>query len=106
MKPKDILQLAVRLLGLVFLYHGLRALPLAVGQIIGSFPRDLSLGIPSGFSFRGFLVGVIMAGWPLLVSYWLLRGAPLIMRIAYPDSAQNSKREEEIGGVRGNKADV
>lgn len=104
MKPKDILQLAVRLLGLVFLYHGLQALPMAVGQIIGSFPHDLGRDMRSVFSFSGFFMGVIMAGWPLLVSYWLLRGAPLIMRIAYPDATATT--QPEPGGVCGDKVDA
>jgi hypothetical protein len=73
MKPKDIFSLAVRLLGLVFLYHGLSALP-----------SVLSLIPPS--SVGSFVNGIIMFAWPLVVAYWLLGGAPLLMCIAYPDA--------------------
>jgi hypothetical protein len=96
MKSKDIFQLAVRLLGLVFLYHGLQALPAAFAQIIGSFPYSYghsdSMGVEltQPGSFGGFVMGVVMVGWPLVVSYWLLRGAPFIMRIAYPDTTTTS----------------
>jgi hypothetical protein len=72
MKPKDLFSLAVRILGLVFLYHGLSALPTL---------------LPTAFSrtVGGLFIAVLMVGWPLLLAYWLLRGAPLLMRIAYPD---------------------
>ena len=107
MKSKDILQLAVRLLGLVFLYHGLQGLPVAVGQIVSSLPhRPHNAGHPftTPMNLGGFLMGVFMVGWPLLVSYWLLRGAPLIMRIAYPDTAEAS--EPRTGEVCGHKGDA
>ncbi len=106
MKPKDIFSLAVRLLGLVFLYHGLQALPVAIGQIIGSFPHDLGGGFSQRVSFSGFMMGIAMSGWPLLVAYWLLRGAPFIMRTAYPDAAPNTKDEAQIGGALAHKADA
>jgi len=77
MNPKDMLQLAVRLLGLVFLYHGLQTLPMAVIQFCTAVP---SLNIGSLFT------SLVMSGWPLAVAYWLLHGAPLIMRIVHPDA--------------------
>jgi hypothetical protein len=43
MKPRDILKLAVRLLGLVFLYNGLQALPTAVIQFFVAVP-NMNLG--------------------------------------------------------------
>jgi len=73
MKPKDIFGLAVRLLGLVFLYHGLSALP----GIVSIIPPN---------SAGNFIGGIIMLGWPWVVAYWLLRGAPALVRLAYPDS--------------------
>ena len=91
MKPKDILQLAVRLLGLVFLYHGLTSLPTLIPMAFSGSATNL-------------FMSVLMVGWPLLVAYWLLRGAPLIMRIAYPDAPKTP--EPEIGGVCGHKVDT
>lgn len=110
MKSKDIFRLAVRLLGLVFLYHGLQALPAALAQIIGSFPYDYGSADVNGIEIRrpgnlgDFVMGVVMVGLPLVVSYWLLRGAPFIMRIAYPDTTTTS--HPEIGGVCEHKDDV
>ena len=82
MKPKDILQLAVRLLGLVFLYQGLQTLPMAVIEFCSAVPS---------FAVRIMFSSLVMAGWPLAVAYWLLRGAPHILRIAYPDAPAGTK---------------
>jgi hypothetical protein len=40
-----------------------------------------------------------MVGWPLLVAFWLLRGAAIIMRTAYPDAPASTKDETQIGGA-------
>ncbi len=72
MKSKDIFSLAVRILGLVFLYHGLSALPTVIPLLLAS-------------NFTNWIAGVLMVAWPLAVAYWLLRGAPLLVRIAYPE---------------------
>jgi hypothetical protein len=77
MTSKDIFKLAVRLLGLGFLYHGLIGLPVAI-------PLFFSSAASNSFA------AVLMFGWPLLVSYWLLRGAPLLVRIAYPEAGERS----------------
>jgi hypothetical protein len=73
MKAKDIFLLAVRLLGLVFLYHGLMALP-AVMQLF--FQRN----------FVSSLIGILLVLWPLAVAWWLIGGAPQLMRLAYPEN--------------------
>jgi hypothetical protein len=52
------------------------------------------------------LPSVVMAGWPLLVAYWLLRGAPPIIGAAYPDSEGRSESETRIGGAPGKQADA
>jgi hypothetical protein len=98
MKPRDILKLAVRLLGLVFLYQGLQAVPTAVVQFCAAIPS-----MNSGM----ILTSLAITGWPLLVAYWLLRGAPLIMRIAYPDGAGGgTEPETQIRGALAKKADA
>jgi len=97
MKPRDILNLAVRLLGLVFLYQGLQALPPAAIQFCSAI---------SNMNSGGILGCLVMAGWPLLVSYWLLRGAPLILRIAYPDASASTEPEMQIGKTLAKKADA
>ena len=88
MKSKDLFKLAVRLLGLVFLYHGLLGLPTLLQLIF------FSAG--SG----NIIMSILMLAWPLLVAYWLLRGAPLLIRIAYPETDGHSKSEQEdVGGI-------
>ena len=89
MKPKDMFSLTVRLLGLVFVYHGLLAFPLAIGQISSTFPSAVN----QAGSFGAFIGCVIIAVWPLLVAYWLLRGAPLIIRVAYPETPASTTDE-------------
>jgi hypothetical protein len=74
MKAKDIFGLVVRLIGLAFLYQGLSAVPMAVSAFCPRFPH---------FVWTNFLPAFIMIVWPLLVSYWMVRGAPPLMRLAY-----------------------
>jgi len=106
MKPKDIFSLAVRLLGLVFLYLGLQALPPAIAQILGSFPHQLGGGYSQPGSFTGFVTGVVMAGWPLCLAYWLVGGASFLMRTAYPDAEAKPTDETKVGGEVSPKAEV
>jgi hypothetical protein len=77
MKAKEvchaIFNLVVRLLGLLFLYHGLSSLP-AVMQIF------------SNRHFSDYIIGSILFLWPLAVAWWLIGGAPQLMERAYPES--------------------
>jgi hypothetical protein len=73
MKTKDIFGLIVRLVGLVFVYNGLVNVPLAISTLSSRF----STGI-----YTTFMTVV----WPLLIAFWMLRGAPPISRIAYPEN--------------------
>ena len=97
MKPDTILQLAVRLLGLVFLYHGIQQVPVGLFQIFSS--------VPSG-NFGGMFTGVVIAGWPLTVSFWLLRGAPFLMRIAYPEPLSGREGQAPNQGVSGQSVEA
>ena len=97
MKPYDILKLAVRLLGLVFLYQGLQALPGGVLQFCGAI---------SDRNFERLFMSFAMVGWPLLVACWLLRGARLIMRVAYPDAVGPTESGRQIGGAIEKKGDA
>jgi hypothetical protein len=73
MTPKSIFSLAVRILGLAFLYRGLEGLP----AILSLFPAG---------SFWNFVNNVVAIAWPFVVAYWLVQGAPLVVRTAYPNS--------------------
>jgi len=72
MNPKSIFSLAVRILGLFFLFRGLMALP----AILSIFPAG---------SFGNFLNNLVAIAWPFVVAYWLIQGAPILVRIAYPN---------------------
>lgn len=78
MTAKDIFSLAIRLIGLLFLYQSLAAVPTAVANFCPVFPH---------FYFRNLVPGAFLVGWPLAVAYYLIRGAPLVVRFAYPEKA-------------------
>src|SRR5687767_8139713 len=103
MKTKDIFSLAVRLLGLVFLYHGLQAFPAAAALFIRAFPHELGPHVSEPMNMGRFFAALLMVGWPLFLAQWLVRGAPLVMRLADADAPA---REQEIGTAMGDKADA
>ena len=76
MKPRDIFKLAVRVLGLAFLYHGLSAVPTVIPLILTS-------------AIGNFVIGVLMIVWPLAVAWWLIGGAPLLTCRAYPQATED-----------------
>ena len=76
MKPRDIFGLAVRLLGLFFLYLCLRA----VSPVL-----DLEAIENAGKS--DIVNAILPIAFNLLVAWWLLGGGPL-MRRAYPDASR------------------
>ena len=82
MKSKEIFSVAVRIIGLAFLYNGLAAVPSAWSFFCPIFPH---------FNFHALLPSLFAVAWPLAVAWWLVRGAPLLIRLAYPKS-------EEPGG--------
>jgi hypothetical protein len=78
MKPKDIFGIAVRFIGLVFLYQGLSSVPTAFASVCPVFPH---------FFIKNLIPSIFVTGWPLVVGYWMVRGAPWLMRRAYPERA-------------------
>lgn len=74
MKSKEIFSVAVRIIGLIFLYQGLSSVPTAVGMVCPAFPH---------FVFRNCLPALFVVGWPLVLAWWMVRGAPWLMRVAY-----------------------
>jgi hypothetical protein len=105
MKPRDIFGLAVRLLGLYFLYLGLRAASLM-----------LDFGAIETASKSDSLNAILPITFNLLVAWWLLGGGLLIRR-AYPEApripdhfrpqaergmpAANSTQSQELTDVGG-----
>ena len=80
MKSKELFGLAVRIIGLVFLYQGLASVPTAAASICPVFPH---------FYFRNLLPSLWLVGWPLAVAYWMVRGAPWLMRLAFPEGVKD-----------------
>ncbi len=72
MKPRDIFKLAVRILGLIFLYHGLMSVPVLFQGIYGSFRNAIGM--------------IIAVGWPLVVALTLLGFAAKFTDFFYPKS--------------------
>ncbi len=70
MNSKELFGLAVRILGLVFFYHAVVSLPLEIGTALGG----------SGFG----MAFVLQLVWHLALAIWLIRGAPLLMKLAFP----------------------
>lgn len=78
---QDIFGLVVRVIGVVFVYQGLSSVPNAVNSICPVFPH---------FLFRNIFPSLLLVGWPLLIGFWLIRGAPFLMRLAYGNSVRES----------------
>ena len=84
MKPKDIFSLAVRLLGLVFVYLGFKTLP-----VVFSNPNTL----------------IIVACY-FAAAWWLIGGAQLLVSRAYPEASSEPQRGTDIPGGVSAKADA
>ena len=78
MKPRDIFGLAVRLMGLFFLYLGLKAVT-----------PMLDLGAVESASKGDIVNAVLPIVFNLTIAWWLLGGG-LLMRRAYPDAPKAS----------------
>lgn len=82
MKSKEIFTLAVRIIGLLFLWQGLTSVPAAINSLFPNFPH---------IYWKNLFPSLVIVGWPLLVAWWLVRGAPWLMRLAYPGEPANSQ---------------
>ena len=85
MKPRDIFGLAVRLLGLFFLYLGLRAVPpiLDFGAIETADKSDI-------------INAILPMVFNLVIAWWLIGGGLLIRR-AYPEASRISHHSHAQG---------
>ena len=78
MKSKDIFCLVIRLVGLIFLYQGLSSVPALISTIwpgAALVPRNIFLTL-------------VMVCWPIAVAFWMVRGAPWLVRLAYSEKDQ------------------
>jgi len=85
---KDIFSLAVRLLGLVFLYLGLRAVT-----------PMLDLGAIETAGKSDVVTAILPIIFNLAVAWWLLGGGFLVRR-AYPESSKIAPRPEAHEGEK------
>ena len=79
MKPKDIFGLAVRLLGLYFLYLGLKALAEMLGSDVIESPEKMDI-----------VYALLPVVFEFIIGWWLLGGG-LLVRRAYPETAKVSE---------------
>ena len=86
---RTIFDLAVRLIGLAFFYQGVSSVPMAVANFCPAFPH---------FNFRTLIPSLFIVGWPLLIGWWLIRGAPWLMRLAFPADVDRPAQAERTGG--------
>ena len=84
MKSKEIFSLAVRLLGLWFVYHGFTNLPMV-------FETSKALL---------FVIFYFGAAW------WLIGGASLLVRRAYPEFGEQSPNATKISGETTPKTEI
>lgn len=88
MKAKDLFCLAIRMLGLVFLYHGLMSVPMTLGGTIHALTR-----MPASVNDGSIITVPFVGLWPFAVALWLFYGAPPVARIAYPTNSDDTKSD-------------
>jgi hypothetical protein len=76
MKSRDILDLVLRLAGVIFLYKGLDGVSIAIANFCPIFPH---------LNFRSLFPSIVLVGCPLAIGWYLFKGAPWLMQQAYPD---------------------
>jgi hypothetical protein len=80
MTPRDWFVLAVRLLGLYFLYH-------AIASLLGIIPAILAtIGLAHAVGTAISFAWVVQVMLYILAALYFLRGAPGIVRFAYSES--------------------
>lgn len=91
MKAKELFGLAVRLIGLLFLYQAISMVPTAIRSVfIPGFPH---------IYWSNVLPSLILVGWPLLAARWLIRGAPALQKLAYGREELSNPGTPEPAGI-------
>jgi hypothetical protein len=93
MTSKDIFGVVIRIIGLGFLYQALAFVPVAIERFCPIFPIPWSY-----LNFRSLIPSLFQIGWRLALAWWMVRGAPWLMRLAYPQT--QNKTPAETAGVR------
>ncbi len=84
MKTRDVFNLAVRLLGLWVLYQAVSLVTGVASLLWEAFITLMYSGIAQ---FGGAFVGLLQLGWYAAVALWLIKGAPWLVRQAYPEQS-------------------
>jgi hypothetical protein len=81
MKAPQLFGLALRVMGLIFLYDALSGFPGGFFKLIAHLT-----------AFKVWSAIEIIAGtlWPLALALWFLRGAPWLMQLTYPSESRDS----------------
>jgi hypothetical protein len=74
---KGIFCLVIRLIGVAFLYQALEAVPIIFATVYA---------VPWSLGHKDLITRLLMMAWQLAVAYWLVRGAPQLVRLAYPEA--------------------
>jgi hypothetical protein len=77
-----------------------RAIPAAVVVFKDALPDHFYFGMPRYANYVELLVALLMVGWPLLVTFWLVRGGHPIIRIAYPNAPAGEPNSGAATGER------
>jgi hypothetical protein len=85
MKPQDIFGIIVRTLGLSLLFYALWYLAYGLASVAGYEAGDAS-------DLRAYF---LTGGIQLFAGFYLLRGAPGLMNIAYPASREETPSESD-----------
>ena len=102
MNYREIFGLAVRLLGLWFLFRGLAGLPNQLALFLRSILGFLGNGMDPTYAGTAF-AHLLSAAWSLAVAYALFRGAPCLIRMTYPDAAAKPDPAGNDGTASGPK---
>jgi len=86
---REIFGLVLRLIGLAFLYQGLNSVPNALTSLSPGFTH---------FYWRNLVPTVLIVGWPLFIGYWLVRGAPRLMNLAYGAASDPQNGSQFLAG--------
>jgi hypothetical protein len=92
MKSKEIFNAVVRIIGLAFAYHGLAEIPAAILRFCPAFPMPFKY-----MNFRSIIPSLFAVGIPLVIAYWMIRGAPWLMRLAYGEEEERNAAGKEEG---------
>jgi hypothetical protein len=86
MKAPQLFALAVRIAGLIFLYHALAHLPDAVFKAI-----DVIFGASLGKALWTIVKIVVLETWLFVMAWWLMTCPRVIMDIAYPGAPKDDQ---------------